>query len=295
MGHILPKQIAQQVVFFVNPNAGSKRYEQLLQKAKKQVPTADVVLCSTAAELDEAFATYLPTKKYFVVAGGDGTVHQAAKHVLNARGKVLAIYPNGSGNGFARELGFNQKMKKLLRAIKRNATQKVDVLSLNGHTCVNVAGFGIDGAVAHAFAGSKRRGLMTYAVLTVKTLLRFKPFAVALEINGQTISGNLMLLSVANTRQFGNNAIISPSAKFNDGKLNITTLSPFPIWLFPGMVMQLFKGTLKESRYVKFYVTKNPIKITALGAPQHIDGEARELGDEVIITVLKKSLTVLKV
>jgi diacylglycerol kinase family enzyme len=169
----------------------------------------------------------------------------------------------------------------------------LDVLDLNGHICVNVAGLGIDGSVAHAFAKASSRGLWQYVRLTLKTFLGFKPVDIKLEIDGKMVSEKLLMLTIANTRQFGNNAIIAPEANPTDGKLNVTLLRPFPLHLFPVYAFRLFRGTLKPSAYLKFYESTEPIPITATNADVHIDGEPRFIKDSITIKVKKSTLQVI--
>jgi len=85
----------------------------------------------------------------FIAAGGDGTVHSVASQLVNTD-KIFGVLPLGSGNGFAKEFGFNINLNALISDIKKAEVMPIDVIELNGHLCLNVAGIGLDSIVAHS-------------------------------------------------------------------------------------------------------------------------------------------------
>ena len=94
----------------------------------------------------------------------------------------------------------------------------IDVIEINDKLCLNVAGIGLDSFVAHSFNDLKLRGFIPYVWLTLKTFLQLRPFHVKIKCDGEEIvSEELFVLTIANTRQFGNNAFIAPDAIPNDG------------------------------------------------------------------------------
>ena len=291
----MPQYKHNDILFLFNPNSGRKKYKPILRQLQVLAPDIAFAVCPTAAALDNAFEKYLVEKNVFVIVGGDGSVHQAAKHLLHKSDKCLAVYPNGSGNGFANETGFTANLPSLLEKIKKGKTKQLDALDLNGHTCINVAGLGIDGAVSHAFASALNRGLWQYIRLTIKIFFGFKPFKLELTINGEIHIEELLMITLANTRQFGNNAIISPNANPQDGILNITLLRPFPLYLFPIFSWRLFKGTLKPGKYIHFLASDNAVEINANNTQLHIDGEPRNIPNPINVKVAKGALRIISV
>ena len=230
----------------------------------------------------------------FVAAGGDGTVRSVASELVGTE-KILGVLPMGSGNGFAKEFGFRTNIPSLLRDLKKQDSLKVDVIQINDHLCLNVAGVGLDGFVAHSFDKLKTRGFWSYVWVTLVNFLKLKPVHVTLKLaDGESISEDLFVFSIANTRQFGNNAFIAPNARPNDGIIDIVLIRPFPKIMAPAFIYRLFRGTLNKSKYVRYIKTDKPFTLSTAETRFHIDGEPVFIPGEISVKVRKNYLKVLK-
>jgi diacylglycerol kinase family enzyme len=126
-------------------------------------------------------------------------------------------------------------------------------------------------------------------------LIRLKPFHITIKIPGEKdISEDLFVATVANTRQFGNNAFIAPAAVPNDGKMDLVIIKPFPKYLFPVFVFRLFTKTMNKSKYVRSLQTDKEVTIISEETRFHIDGEPVTMAGEVIVKIKKEALNVLK-
>jgi YegS/Rv2252/BmrU family lipid kinase len=230
----------------------------------------------------------------FIAAGGDGTVHSVAAELVGTD-KILGVLPLGSGNGFAKEFGFKMNVRSLLTDINRSESTDIDVIEINDNLCLNVAGIGLDSFVAHSFNNLKLRGFIPYIWLTFKTFLALRPFHVKIKCDGKEIvSEKLFVLTIANTRQFGNNAFIAPDAKPNDGMIDIVMIRPFPKILGSIFIIRLFTKRITNSKYVKHFQTNKEIVIETAETRFHIDGEPVEISGKVVIRIKKEVLKVLK-
>lgn len=290
----MPAIKSNEILFIINPNSGNQKAELLTELIHSMDPGISVALTRNLKERSDTFKQNLNKYKVFVLVGGDGTVNKAIKYLLGYDDKILAVYPAGSGNGFANELGFTKNLEQLIEAAKKGDSLLVDVLSVNKKNCINVAGLGFDSYVAQQFHLGKGRGLKNYIWATLKSVFTFKPFDATLEIDGKTIAGKYQIISIANTRQFGNNAIISPQSKPNDGIFELVIAKPFPFYLYPAFVVKMFRGTLKESKYVSFMPAKNKIKIETGFKMYHIDGEPKTFDKSLTVKMKKKKIRVLK-
>ena len=229
-----------------------------------------------------------------MAAGGDGTVHTVAEQLVGSN-KILGVLPIGSGNGFAKEFGFKMNVRSLLSDIKRADSMDIDVIEINDKLCLNVAGIGLDSFVAHSFNNLKLRGFLPYVWLTFKTFLLLRPFHATIKCDGEEIiSENLFVLTIANTRQFGNNAFIAPEARPNDGMIEIVLIKPFPKILGSLFIIRLFTKKINKSKYVRHIKTDKEIVIETAETRFHIDGEPIDISGKVVIRIKKEVLKVLK-
>ncbi len=290
MNQINPSEI----LFILNPHSGKKNIDIIRKNIMKVDPNLNLLISESKDEMRKKFDQQLENHKVFVVVGGDGTVNEVAKYLINKPDKYLSVYPNGSGNGFANELGFKKDLKSLMRDIIKGETIDLDVIQLNDSLCINMAGVGMDGHVAHAFSKSKKRGFIRYSLLTAKTALNFKPFNATIHVNNIKMNGTYRMITVANTRQFGNHAVVAPMAKPNDGIFELILVKPFPFYLYPKITALMFLGKKQHSRYIEYIQTKEPVTIHAEYTDYHLDGEPVSFEGAVQLTMQHGMVKVIK-
>jgi diacylglycerol kinase (ATP) len=282
-------------LFIINPSAGVQPVNFIVSKdldrRKNELSLSkSLTKEDTSALIRQNFHNH----NVFVAAGGDGTVHTVASELVGSN-KILGVLPLGSGNGFAKEFGFNLNLRSLLSDIKRADSVDIDVIEINDKLCLNVAGIGLDSFVAHSFNNLKLRGFLPYVWLTFKTFLQLRPFHVTIHCGGEVIvSEKLFVLTLANTRQFGNNAFIAPNARPNDGIIDIVLIKPFPKIFGPLFVIRLFTKRINQSKYVRHIQTDKEIVIQTAETRFHIDGEPLKISGEVVVRIKREVLKVLK-
>ena len=290
-----PPESVSKALFILNPYAGIPPVKFIITKELDR--RRNELACFKSLSVDESGTLIRQNfNKYdiFIAAGGDGTVHTVASQ-LKGSGKILGVLPIGSGNGFAKELGFRTNIRSLLKDIEKNQVIDVDVIEINGNLCLNVAGVGLDSLVAHSFDKLKTRGFWSYAGVTITTFFRLRPIKVTVTIEDEPpLNKELFVLTIANTRQFGYNAFIAGNASPDDGKMDLVLIRPFPKWLFPVFVYRLFTGTLNKSKYVEYISTGKKVTIRTDESRFHIDGEPVNFEEEVSVYIRKDALKVLK-
>jgi len=291
-----PPASVSKALFILNPYAGIPPVKFIITKELDR--RRNELAFFKSLSVDESGALIKQNfNKYdiFIAAGGDGTVHTVASQ-LKGSGKILGVLPIGSGNGFAKELGFRTNIRSLLKDIEKNQTIDIDVIEINGNLCLNVAGVGLDSLVAHSFDKLKTRGFWSYALVTMTTFFRLSPLKVTITIEDEPpLYEELFVLTIANTRQFGYNSFIASNARPDDGKMDLVLIRPFPKWLFPVFVYRLFTGTLNKSKYVGYISTGKKVTIKTDESRFHIDGEPVSFKEEVSVKIRKNALKVLKV
>ncbi|HON19251.1 MAG TPA: YegS/Rv2252/BmrU family lipid kinase, partial [Salinivirgaceae bacterium] len=218
------------IVFIVNPISGTKTKDKIIRLIPCVFSEEHYKIEIFRTEYSghgTQLARQLGREFDIVVAvGGDGTVNEVASGLIDTKAK-LGIVPCGSGDGLARHLKIPQNPRSALLAIKAGVAHPIDVILFNNRVSVNLSGIGFDAVVAHNFAKSVRRGVFSYIRQVVLAYFYFKPFDAIIKANGQSYRRKSWLVAVANSSQFGNNAVISPISEVSDGKMEICILKPF--------------------------------------------------------------------
>lgn len=225
-----------------------------------------------------------------VAIGGDGTVNEVGKGLIDSN-TALGIIPIGSGNGLARHLKIPLKIDKSIQFAINQPVAKIDVCFLNDIPFFCTAGVGFDAVVANEFSKQQSRGLKTYAKMALKSFRTFKPEIYQLDNYEDKTA---FAITFANATQYGNNAIISPESKIDDGLIEMVLLKPFPFGAAPIIGVRLFRGTLPNSRYIEMKSEENFSLKSKNNFLIHYDGEPLQLNtNEIKISIKKQSLKVI--
>jgi YegS/Rv2252/BmrU family lipid kinase len=291
----MPSSVVNKALFILNPYAGIPPVKFFIsEELKRRKHELSLYKSLSIDESGTLIRQNFDKYDVFVAAGGDGTVHTIACQ-LAGTSKVLGVLPIGSGNGFAKELGFKPIIRSLLQDIEKNESCNIDVIDINNDLCLNATGVGLDSFVAHSFNKLKARGFWSYVRVTFVNFFKLKPFHVTIKIPGEKdISEDLFVLTAANTRQFGNNAFIAPEALPNDGMMDIVMIRPFPKILAPAFVFRLFTKRLTRSKYITHFKTDKEITVITEETRFHVDGEPVTLSGDVKIKIKKNALKVLR-
>ena len=224
--------------------------------------------------------------------GGDGTVNEVAKGVVNTQ-QVMGIIPKGSGNGLARHLGIPVDFKKALPYIAATTVIDMDSFKVNNHLSINVSGIGFDGHVAGLFGKNGKRGLINYSRLVLQEFMQYPEFSGEIMIDGVLVSEQAFVLAFANSSQFGNNARIAPHASVCDGELDLSFVRKVPFVQAAGFAHKMFTGNLSTSQFVKIIKGKEiNLRFHKLMA-FHVDGEAMQPASEFAVKINPGSIRLL--
>ena len=260
-----------EILFIINAKTGTSKTSSIIQTLNKKGLLYRIT--RNLIELENVMSEEIDNYRVFVAVGGDGTVNSLAKFLINKKQKTLAVLPIGSGNGFAYDLGFHHDVESLLQHISTGNIHEIDVLTINDTDFINVAGIGLDAEVAHRFQKNKKRGSFNYIISAIISYLKFRPFRATI-INGDIeISDTFLMISIANTRQWGINAFISPGSVPYDGQYEIALIKPFSFVNGIPLIYKLFKGSLKNSKYVRYITCKEGSTIITGCTKYHVDGD----------------------
>ncbi len=106
----------------------------------------------------------------------------------------------------------------------------VDTLGINNEFIIGIAGIGFDAHVAKMFASSKKRGFWSYAKVVLSEFFKYKSEKYELIVDGKQMLKEAFLISFAKSSQYGNDFIIAPKAKLDDGYFNLAILKHPPLY-----------------------------------------------------------------
>ncbi len=226
-----------------------------------------------------------------VGAGGDGTLHDIGNGLAGTR-TALGVIPLGSGNGYARALGIPLDTTRAVQALLTGAPKPLDVGEIGGRFFLSTSGVGLDAAVGEEFEKSPFRGGIPYFGIAFKEILQYQPFGVQLEFGGERREFRPLLVTVANTNQFGLGAVIAPKARPDDGLLDVCVIEEFSVLEALLHTPKLFLGEIDQLPNVNIYQTPEVRLVLERPVPGHVDGEPRALPSEILFRVRPAYLNV---
>jgi YegS/Rv2252/BmrU family lipid kinase len=285
------------ICFIHNPISGVRRIGRLedLIRGSLDSDKFDYTILETAGPKDAMrLASAAVSEKFDIVVavGGDGTINEVVQGMGNDP-LILGIIPLGSGNGLARHLGIPLDPEKALRQINKMNIATIDTASINGYPFVSIAGLGFDARVANKYSKIRQRGFFGYFRVIVMEFLRYREREYILNFNGHKLTRKALLLSIANSNQFGYNTVIAPVASASDGMLDVVIVKKFPLGELPRMISLLFTEKINQSSYVESHQTREIFITRKRGKRVNIDGEAVRMGRQIFIRVQPSTLRVI--
>ena len=280
----------ERVAFIIKPFSYKKNYHPFLNELKKRVENPLFIVSESIEHTLDFIKENFDHVDVFVAMGGDGTISTVARQIINTN-KILAVFPAGSGNGFANETNFDKNISTLFSKIKNKKHRSIDTFLVNEQFSINVSGVGFDAEVAKNFEKTSR-GFSNYIKTTINTFFKYKPITITFEEPYKQHNGEYLMVNIANTRQFGNNAYIAPLASTTDGLVDIVLVKKMPFAETIPFAVRMFNKTLKDNKYLTYISTKE-ISFSVNSNTWHLDGEYKEIASPVAIKVLPNSLRIL--
>jgi len=171
----------------------------------------------------------LKGQKIIIVAGGDGSIHEAVNGIMQS-GKSdisLGIIPLGTGNDFIKAAGIPKNLNAACEYLSKASPKKIDLGRITtsqtqANYFINNIGAGFDGKVGLTAAKIPfLRGIAVYIIALIWHLIKGipNPFA-QVTIDGKNHAAAMTLIAISNGTTYGGTFNIAPNAKLNDGKLD---------------------------------------------------------------------------
>ena len=236
-----------------------------------------------------------------IVAGGDGSVHEAVNGIMRAeKDAALGIIPTGTGNDFAKAAGISldwQATARLLadRITSNSPARRIDVGRMNERYFGNGAGVGFDAKVSRIARDFKWPiGDLVYLVAVLRAMID-GIITPDMKIVADDFSwdGPLTLANVSNGAWVGGMFHIAPMADHADGMLDLLVVAPVSGPRILRLLPKLMQGEHMGETEIT-HVSLRSLRITAAApVPSHLDGEVQPLGTSFDIEILPGALSLI--
>lgn len=271
-------------VFIVNPTAGGGFGKMIIPDLEKQLSfralDCELVTTERHEHATELASHYLELGfTHFMAVGGDGTINEVAKPLLNIPEVTIGIVPAGTGNDFIQILGFPDRFTvKEWDIFFQQNTIHMDIGMVNGKHFLNGMGLGFDAQVAAEnyvvpgeVAQGKGKGKYIWHIL--KTLLFYKEGQVLITSRGEQNETDCFINTISNGRRFAGSFLLTPEAIANDGLLDVCMIRKLNLLQRLKILTMVPKGTHITSDKVDYYQTEKLTVDFGKQVPYHVDGE----------------------
>ena len=239
-----------------------------------------------------------------VVVGGDGTIHEVARGLLESGVETLpavAVFPVGTGNDFFRMVGAGKKEGDVIALLRDGEVRLFDVGRVEwpeGESVfVNLLGVGVDVEVLRRRAGFTRlKGLVQYLAALVTALARFRPPGVEIELEERSITGPTTLSAITVGPSVGGGFLLSPEASPSDGLLDLCHFPALGLGQIVRLIPRVIRGTHGSSDVVTTCRLEEAVLRSTGDEPLwfELDGElVPEPTSELRVRVVPRALPVL--
>ena len=291
---------------FLNPTAGRGRAKRRLPRILELLEAAGIhveVHLSTdvGAHENQVREAVGSGTTQLIVAGGDGSVHEAVNGIMAADGRAaLGVIPVGTGNDFAKAAGIPLDWEAATTLLARRVAdgaqpRSIDLGRMNDRWFANGAGIGLDAKVTQ-IARSYRWpvGDLVYLAAIFRAMLDgITTPEILIESDELPWNGPLTLANVSNGPRVGGMFHIAPMAKNDDGVFELLIAAP----VTRGRILQLLPKLMRGNHMAEpeiVHASVRRVKVSASSAvPSHLDGEVQALQTDFEIEVLPGALRLL--
>lgn len=308
-----PKGCPVKAHFIFNPVAGGgkaqKIYPDLISKCNAHF--GDNYSISITKEKGEATAIATEISKngtpLIVCVGGDGTINEVVNGLFRS-GKLLnpelelGVLDCGSGRGFSKSIGLPDTFSEQFNLILNTQGKHIDIAKCTytdgmgakaDRFYVSECQIGIGSAVVSEVQAKHKAlgGKVAFGYVALKEALSSRKYDLKVMFNGINLKEKMVGVVVANGHSCGGGMKLTPSAKVNDGVLDLLVMHNMNIPELIQQFMKIYSGSHINSDHFTYEQT-DYVKIESdLDVMVETDGEL--LGSlPVEIKVIPKCLKV---
>jgi YegS/Rv2252/BmrU family lipid kinase len=291
---------------FLNPVAGRGRAKRRLPRILELLEDAGVrvVVHRSLAVGDlesQVRAAAYGGVPQLIVAGGDGSIHEAVNGIMAAGGNAaLGVVPVGTGNDFAKAAGIPLDWETATTLLAQRIAdgvppRNIDLGRMNERWFANGAGIGLDAKVTKiARAYRWPIGDLVYLLAIFRTMMDgIATPHIRIEADDFQWDGPLTLANIANGPWVGGMFHIAPMAQNDDGRFELLIAAPVTRRRILQLLPRLMRGShIDEPEIVHAGAQRATISVS-VPVPSHLDGEVQPMQSEFEIEMLPGALRLL--
>ena len=288
-----------------NPNARGRKGKKTLRYLMKNAHR--FALYATQDEQDGIdLATKLAKEgePIVIASGGDGTLN-AILQGLKGSDTALGVFPSGTMNVFARELGIpvptignSMQLDKALEVVDAGNIKEVDLFSVTGKGVeergfLQMAGIGFDAQIIEQTdpAVKKKLGPLVYLASTVKVMGMTPPKLTLTTESGEVHQGTAIL--VGNGSYYGGQVKLFAEADNSDGLLDFIILKDSGYRLICDILSGITSKESSKNPAIEYVQTSAATVKSNIKIPLQLDGDLIGSSKEFTFSKDAKTLKVL--
>ncbi|MEE2808899.1 MAG: diacylglycerol kinase family protein [Verrucomicrobiota bacterium] len=266
--------MSEKIPLIFNPSAHAEKGKQFADKLRSFSDRIELYETKNHLHLKE-ITNELVSQCYskIAVAGGDGTINAVIESMLYSDTE-LGIFPTGTMNLFARELGLPlNKLKECWEIIKQGKKRKVDVFKAGDSIFVQVAGVGYDAKIIEetSWENKKKFGRFSYLISAFSVANQDPSVIRVIPESGEIIEGAFVL--IGNGALYGPALKLFPEASNDDRLLDVMVFrnqSPTDILRY---VSGITLGRVEKTKGIEYIKTSRIRVESDIEVPFEVDGE----------------------
>jgi len=281
-----------------NPDSGKKNFSENLPYVEEFLSsigfTCNIVRTEYPGHATELVKKALTDRpELFVIAGGDGTLHEALNGLapFDDTPKIGYI-PAGTSCDLGKTLGIPKNISKALEIIRKDVCVNMDVVKTNFGYFTYVSGIGSYIDISYKTSSEMKRffGYMAYILMGVKEFFTVPKMKITIEHDKGITKGKYTLLLVVNSKKVAGFKLVNRPV-LDDGRIVIKMYKYTPLL---NNVLYFF-GFLFNPRYLPRVTTIKTTKAVIDPVTErrwNHDGEASGSGRQEL-EVIRKALPII--
>lgn len=283
MTELMTTTNSRRTIFITNPHAGHgatprtdiERFCQLLRQRGIEVEVTHTAGPRDASRLAAEAAR--AGAREIVVRGGDGTVHEAIQGLVGT-GARLAVWPAGTANVLARQLGLPFDATRAAAAFAAGQTRRLSLGRATAETTGErryfflMAGVGLDASVVrHVRPGLKRRvGEAAYWYSGLGHLAHWRPREFTVEVGGESLQATYAAIGKA--PWYGGGLKITPRARLDAPEFEVCLINSHSRLRYLYLLTDAVRGAWADDRRDVRFIRASRLRVAG-DADVQADGE----------------------